>query len=314
MLSVPFRLQSIYCLYRFYTLQQILGKGSSRRNNPQCFLTFAGTKPHLILPRAWITLGFFCFFFFVAFSSTTNLSSQIFTIVRHASWNFTSSLEPLPWSPPALLSWTSSWPSSALTGSRCTSSWGEPSTWWRGWAGREPRWSSAYSWSAWPAQTSTQCQTELLVRQVISDLVFYLLLDSAISVWHHGDQQVDQHDDCHGQIHCKDSLKYVWFRCLLTGGHLDKQRRPGHDKLCNFCILIIRDPKKGKEENLHHLCGMSCLGFSCIDEEFLLRGAKWVLFLVILLVRETKRLICGWEEEAKSKDEEAGWAKWKGKS
>ena len=41
----------------------------------QSFLTFAGTKPHLMFPRAWITRGFFCFFFFVVFSSTTNLST-----------------------------------------------------------------------------------------------------------------------------------------------------------------------------------------------------------------------------------------------
>ena len=56
---------------------------------------------------------------------------------------------------------------------------------------------------------------------------------------------------------------------------------------------------------------MSRLSFSCIDEEFLLGGAKWILFLVVLLVRETKRLIRGGEAEAKSKDEEATWAKWK---
>lgn len=56
---------------------------------------------------------------------------------------------------------------------------------------------------------------------------------------------------------------------------------------------------------------MSRLSFCCIDEEFLLGGAKWILFLVILLVRKTKRLIRSGEAEAKSKDEEAKWGKWK---
>ena len=42
----------------------------------RCPLTLLLTKPHLMLPRAWITRGFFCFFFLAAFSSTTNLESK----------------------------------------------------------------------------------------------------------------------------------------------------------------------------------------------------------------------------------------------
>ena len=56
-------------------------------NNPQCSLTLAGTKPHLMLPSAWITRGFFCFFFLVVFSSTTNLSSREFHLRLLSYWS-----------------------------------------------------------------------------------------------------------------------------------------------------------------------------------------------------------------------------------
>ena len=73
--------------------------------------------------------------------------------------------------------------------------------------------------------------------------------------------------------------------------HLDQKIRPGHEELRDVRVIVSGDSKKGIEENFNHLCGMSCLSFSCIDEEFLLGGAEWILFLVILIVRKTKGLV-----------------------
>ena len=88
--------------------------------------------------------------------------------------------------------------------------------------------------------------------------------------------------------------------------NLDQKRRPGHDKLGNFCILIVGDSKKGKEENLDHLCRVGGLSLSCIDEQLLLGALDGVAVLVlVLLVKKTKRLVWRREEETETQDEEA---------
>ena len=74
--------------------------------------------------------------------------------------------------------------------------------------------------------------------------------------------------------------------------HLDQKRRPGHDKLGDFGVLIIGDSKKGKEENLNHLCRVGGLSLSCVDEQLLLGALDGVAILVlVLLVKKTKGLV-----------------------
>ena len=88
--------------------------------------------------------------------------------------------------------------------------------------------------------------------------------------------------------------------------HLDQKRRPWHDKLGDFRVLIIGDSKKGKEENLDHLCRVGGLSLSCIDEQLLLGALDGVAVLVlVLLVKKTKRLVWRREEKTETQDEEA---------